>query len=629
MLPESRDLLEQEWDVCKPLWFCHAVDQLADRLKGALANQPDKAVGKQACFQRKVPLQAQDVPLFLHELFPEIGPLAEDLFAGEERLALAFLRLNKQDMDVLRGYMQMRRMDAGPLWSSISVGDMNFGRFMYVISGRMFVVMLPFDAFEKAVREDGETLGQVAATMGNYSIHDVIELGGSYVLLDQGEGCHCPPGYLTFQCNWLYMHSDDPDDAPKVCESSFSVKLSYLSIITLPQGLFRNEPALQLARRWMELSRDSAKTSDQVKFRQMGDAGLELVGYLLPAVEPDVKPEPGGSPVLQQLARDAMAVDGAATLAVATVDPEGGSGSSSDAASGEEGGVPPPSKELMLERPGADAEAAAHATAPAQEEISGAKESKHAAADATAQESSGVNAEPKHSAAESKAQERSGGLHAEPKHSSAGPDADIQAADADDRLWGQLETQLMGPTPKVRIDYDDVPVDLHGFLAQDEADVEYELGRAKAHPYFQEHISYIKTELGVDDDYEFLGTEPFFQELKVLVSWFGSDDCIADLEHWFQWLQGKKTGKNQREESLMPLIPVPKPTSNSHVTPSEPDEATKALDQLKKMQESSRKRAEEAAAKGRAKAKATARQPKTPKTRATPKAKGKTKPLKK
>ena len=54
--------------------------------------------------------------------------------------------------------------------------------------------------------------------------------------------------------------------------------------------------------------------------------------------------------------------------------------------------------------------------------------------------------------------------------------------EADAKLWDQLETQQRGLPPKVRIDYDDVPVDLHGFLAQDEADVEYELGRAKAHP---------------------------------------------------------------------------------------------------------------------------------------------------
>ena len=141
VLPESKELLQKQWDACKPLWFSHPVDELADRLNGVLANQPDKAVSNQGCIQRKVPLQAQDAPLFLHELFPEIGPLAEDLFAGEERLALAFLRLHKQDVDVLRGYMQLRRMDAGPLWSSVSVDDMKFGRFfMYVCSGRMFLV---------------------------------------------------------------------------------------------------------------------------------------------------------------------------------------------------------------------------------------------------------------------------------------------------------------------------------------------------------------------------------------------------------------------------------------------------------------------------------------------------------
>ena len=140
LLPGSEELLQKNWNACKPLWFKHPVDELADRLKGALASQPEKTVGNQACFQRKVPLQAQDVPLDLHELFPMIDPLAEDLFAGEERLALAFLQLHKQDMEVLRGYMQLRRMDAGPVWSSVSVGDLNFGRFMYVCSGRMFPV---------------------------------------------------------------------------------------------------------------------------------------------------------------------------------------------------------------------------------------------------------------------------------------------------------------------------------------------------------------------------------------------------------------------------------------------------------------------------------------------------------
>ena len=83
--------------------------------------------------------------------------------------------------------------------------------------------------------------------------------------------------------------------------------------------------------------------------------------------------------------------------------------------------------------------------------------------------------------------------------------------EADATLWAQLETQQKGFPPKVRIDYDDVPADLHGFLAQDEADVEYELGRARAHPLFEEHISYIKSEIDVDDDYEFLGIEPPFK----------------------------------------------------------------------------------------------------------------------
>ena len=160
--------------------------------------------------------------------------------------------------------------------------------------------MLPFDVFEKAVLEEGETLGQVATRMGNYSIHDVLELGGSYVVLEEGDGCHCPPGYMTFQCNWGYMYNADRATAAEDDNSSCSMmKLSYLSVITLPQGLFRNQPELQLARRRMALCRDSAKTSDQVKLRQMGDAGLELVGYLLPAIELEVKPEPAGSPALR------------------------------------------------------------------------------------------------------------------------------------------------------------------------------------------------------------------------------------------------------------------------------------------------------------------------------------------
>ncbi|CAE6962872.1 PREP1 [Symbiodinium sp. CCMP2456] len=554
LLPESEELLQAKWNACKPLWFRHPVDELADRLKGALASQPDKTVGNQVCFQRKVPLQAQDVPLDLHELFPMIGPLAEDLFSGEERLALAFLQLHKQDMAVLRGYMQLRRMDAGPVWSSVSVGDMNFGRFMYVYSGRMFVAMLPFDVFDKAVLE-GETLGQVATRMGNYSIHEVLELGGSYVLLEEGDGCHCPPGYLTFQCTWGYMYNADPATTDEDSGSSCSKKLSYLSIITLPQGLFRNEPQLQLARRRMALCRDSCKTPDQVKLRQMGDAGLELVGYLLPGIELEVKPEPAGSPALR-LAPDHD------HDAISIVEAGGDQGA---------------------------------------EEISGENaESKHPAADATAQESSG--AEPKQSAAEREAQEISG-EDAEPKHSAAVPDVHAQEAEADATLWAQLETQQKGLPPKVRIDYDDVPADLHGFLAQDEADVEYELGRARAHPKFEEHLSYIKTELDVDDDYE-----------------FGSDDCIADLEFWFEWLQNQKkdAAKHKREESLMPVIPVPKPTSIEMPDQSEPDEASKALAQLKQMQESSRKRAEAAAAKG--KPKASAKHPKSPKP-ANPKAK--------
>ena len=101
------------------------------------------------------------------------------------------------------------------------------------------------------------------------------------------------------------MFNDDGANAAEDGKSSFSMKLSYLSIIMLPQGLFRSEPELQLARRRMALCRDSAKTPDQVKFRQMGDAGLELVGYLLPVIELEVKSEPAGSPALR-LAHDAI-----------------------------------------------------------------------------------------------------------------------------------------------------------------------------------------------------------------------------------------------------------------------------------------------------------------------------------
>ena len=76
----------------------------------------------------------------------------------------------------------------------------------------------------------------------------------------------------------------------------------------------------------------------------------------------------------------------------------------------------------------------------------------------------------------------------------------------------------------------------------------------------------------------------------------------------------------------MPVIPGPKPTSIEMPDKSEPDEATKALAQLKKMQESSRKRAEEAAA-AEGRPKATAKHPKSPKAK-TPNPKAKSNQLK-
>ena len=39
--------------------------------------------------------------------------------------------------------------------------------------------------------------------------------GGSYVLLEAGEGCHVPPGCLVFQCTAGYlMHALPEDDRP-------------------------------------------------------------------------------------------------------------------------------------------------------------------------------------------------------------------------------------------------------------------------------------------------------------------------------------------------------------------------------------------------------------------------------
>ena len=90
VLPESKELLQKQWDACKPLWFSHPVDELADRLKGALANQPDKAVGNQVCFQRKVPLQAQDVPLFLHLCLRAAIRVGRRASVGLRRAGLGF-----------------------------------------------------------------------------------------------------------------------------------------------------------------------------------------------------------------------------------------------------------------------------------------------------------------------------------------------------------------------------------------------------------------------------------------------------------------------------------------------------------------------------------------------------------
>ena len=61
---------------------------------------------------------------------------------------------DKKELEALRMYMAVRRVDCGAGWNSLNVSDMTFGRLMWCISGKLFVAMLPFSFYEQAVKKE-------------------------------------------------------------------------------------------------------------------------------------------------------------------------------------------------------------------------------------------------------------------------------------------------------------------------------------------------------------------------------------------------------------------------------------------------------------------------------------------
>ena len=91
MQPAKGDSVPTDWDLSLPVWFRHSTGTLGLPIRKFLDCQPKREVPDAEAVQRKVPMPSEAATQGKHELFPDLQPLAEDIFAGEERLALARL----------------------------------------------------------------------------------------------------------------------------------------------------------------------------------------------------------------------------------------------------------------------------------------------------------------------------------------------------------------------------------------------------------------------------------------------------------------------------------------------------------------------------------------------------------
>ena len=83
------DAAETHWDLRKPLWFRHKQEDVAPAILKLVMDKPQKAPTSAGALLRKTSLSPEDLQQPMEDMFPGFRALAEDMFAGEERLALA------------------------------------------------------------------------------------------------------------------------------------------------------------------------------------------------------------------------------------------------------------------------------------------------------------------------------------------------------------------------------------------------------------------------------------------------------------------------------------------------------------------------------------------------------------
>ncbi|CAE7230818.1 unnamed protein product [Symbiodinium sp. CCMP2456] len=82
--------------------------------------------------------------------------------------------------------------------------------------------------------------------------------------------------------------------------------------------------------------------------------------------------------------------------------------------------------------------------------------------------------------------------------------------------------------PKLILDYYTPNIDYHDLFAQDGADLEWEISRAKKHELFPQYVASLQGD--VEDDWEFGDME---------------GDALADIEHFCEWLQKRQSSATQ------------------------------------------------------------------------------------
>ena len=107
--------------------------------------------------------------------------------------------------------LSMRHVVAGPGWHAISFGDGLLSRCVVCTHGACLIGMLPMTDLRSSAMQakvSSPVISHLADELGSLSPGDVRNRGGSFALLQEGDGVVVPAGHVFFQCCLPYARVD-------------------------------------------------------------------------------------------------------------------------------------------------------------------------------------------------------------------------------------------------------------------------------------------------------------------------------------------------------------------------------------------------------------------------------------